>query len=84
MITLNEPGFFERGWCAVEAALEQTIKQSFGVYKWYEHIPVDNCLQDCSHPVIEDISTLQVTRAEDKPAIEFLFRQRKFLGNGSN
>ncbi|KAF7528068.1 hypothetical protein G7054_g10251 [Neopestalotiopsis clavispora] len=84
MITLNEPGFFERGWCAVEVALEQTIKQSFGVHKWYEHNPVDKCLQDCSHPVIEDISKLQVTRAEDKPVIEFLFRQRKFLGNGSN
>ncbi|KAK6216183.1 hypothetical protein LQW54_003757 [Pestalotiopsis sp. IQ-011] len=33
MITLNEPGFFERGWCAVEAALEETLRQSFKVHK---------------------------------------------------
>ncbi|ETS80593.1 hypothetical protein PFICI_08122 [Pestalotiopsis fici W106-1] len=83
MITLNEPGFFERGWCAVEAALEQTIKQSFGVHKWYEHNFAENRLQEFSRPIVEDISRLHVTRAEDRPAIEFLFRQRKFLGNGA-
>lgn len=90
MITLNEPGFFERGWCAVEAALEQTLRQSFKVHKWYEQQSVvpgssgfrDASLREFNHPTVKDISNLQVTRAEDKPAIEFLFRQRKFLGNG--
>ncbi|KAI0121107.1 hypothetical protein BJ170DRAFT_676421 [Xylariales sp. AK1849] len=85
MITLNEAGFFDRGWCAVEAALFQTLTQSYKKHKWYEHIPetahVASSLQEFSHRIDNDTSKLEVSCTKDKPTIEFLLRQSKFLGN---
>lgn len=90
MITLNETGFFDRGWCAVEAAIMQTLKLSYKEHIWFEHVPgalgiahSPGILKEFSHPVAENTTKLQATCTEDKPKIEFLLRQSKFLGNQS-
>lgn len=90
MISLVEDGFFDRGWCNVEAALVQILMRSYGRHRWYEHRllnpqvdRISGVLRPLDREISYDVSRLKVTLAADKPKIEFLLRQSKLLGRAA-
>ncbi|KAH8194197.1 hypothetical protein TruAng_011641 [Truncatella angustata] len=73
MISLVEDGFFERGWCNVEAALVQALMRSYD--------RVVGVLKSIDREIEHDTSKLKVTFESDRPKIEFLLRQSRLLGH---
>ncbi|KAK9780412.1 hypothetical protein SCAR479_02527 [Seiridium cardinale] len=86
MISLVEDGFFERGWCGVEAAQMQALMKTYGRHIWYQHQllhaetdRITDTLKLLDREVTHDASKLRVTFESDRPKIEFILKRIRLL-----
>ena len=41
VISLVDEKYHERAWCSVEVMMVQTLKKSYNIHLWYEHVHVE-------------------------------------------
>lgn len=92
MLCLYDDEFFSRAWCAVEVLMLQTLEDSYGYHKRWEHHLIDptndpirgrlvqhNRLQEVRR-IEEDDHSFRLSReVEDRPTVRFLARQTRIL-----
>lgn len=78
VISLVDDTYYDRAWCSVEALLVQTLKKSYGIHLWYEHVPLltdragveSNLINPAGTPVrrwkLQDAQKDQVITVADK------------------
>ncbi|KAI8236305.1 hypothetical protein K4K54_003771 [Colletotrichum sp. SAR 10_86] len=85
MISLVDDQYFDRGWCAVEVMMAQTLRNAYGI-SWLEHVHQDEHeygsgwrLGEAENRKIVMKDKL-LTYEEDRSKVLFLERQSKLLG----
>ncbi|KAL2753133.1 hypothetical protein ACRALDRAFT_1036735 [Sodiomyces alcalophilus JCM 7366] len=89
MISLVDSEYYDRGWCSVEVIMAQTLRNSYGIHHWYEHLwlPAESGdggggrwqLREAANQEIVMKDKL-LTFEEDRSKVMFLERQSKLLG----
>lgn len=87
LISLVDETYYERAWCSVEVMMMQTLRKSYNIHLWYEHI-VEAANDGVENSYLrEGPMDMEITMAEkcltfetDRPKILFLERQTKLLG----
>ncbi|KAK1976221.1 hypothetical protein LZ30DRAFT_785724 [Colletotrichum cereale] len=86
MISLVDEDYYDRGWCAVEVMMAETLRSSYGIHQWYEHVVrphgsgVEGVLREAPGRPIGMMRDKRLTFETDRPKILFLERQSKLLG----
>lgn len=83
VISLVDEGYYTRAWCSLEVLMVQTLKRSYGLHLWYEHVSTgDGKWELRPGPMNLQISMSEkkVTMEEDRPKIMFLERQVTLFG----
>jgi len=74
--------YHNRAWCSVEVMMVQTLRKSYHLHSWYEHVKVnkeDYGLQQGSLEFEAVVTGKQSSVDEDRPKILFLERQSKLF-----
>ncbi|KAI8165877.1 hypothetical protein KHU50_006981 [Colletotrichum sp. SAR 10_65] len=85
MISLVDDQYFDRGWCAVEVMMAQTLRNAYGI-SWLEHVHQDEHEYGSGWRLgeAEDRKIVMkdklLTYEEDRSKVLFLERQSKLLG----
>jgi len=84
VISLVDEIYYNRAWCAIEAFLGQTLRESYSIHEWYELVPRSGPTGGWMlRPGAFDMGITPRTKAlsyeEDRPKILFLERQTKLL-----
>lgn len=92
IVSLVDAEYYSRGWCAVEVMIAQTLRASFGIHQWWEHVPATAGV-DAPASGVQTGSELRVAESKeidmkdkllsfesDRPQVLFLERQSKLLG----
>jgi hypothetical protein len=84
VISLVDETYYDRAWCAIEAFLIQTLRKSYSLHEWYEHVPQPGSAGGSMlRPGPLDFGSTPGTKAlsyeEDRPKILFLERQTELL-----
>jgi hypothetical protein len=94
VISLVDDKYHQRAWCSVEAMMVQTLKKSYHLHLWYEHVlvqPDENkdggggggrkwVLREASMDLEVVMAEKQLTFEDDRPKVLFLERQSRLLG----
>jgi len=91
VISLVDDQYHNRAWCTVEAMMVQTLKKSYNLHLWYEHVlvqPDENNEEGGGKWILREgpmdlkavMAEKQLTFEEDRPKVLFLERQSKLLG----
>ncbi|KAI0766107.1 hypothetical protein BD413DRAFT_571385 [Trametes elegans] len=78
LISLVDEGYYTRAWCSIEALMIQTLRRAWGLHAWYVFDGQGKLL--LQPPDREVVAGERLTYEEDRPAIEFLKRQSRLLG----
>ncbi|KAL0944564.1 uncharacterized protein CTRU02_202451 [Colletotrichum truncatum] len=82
MISLYDDQYYDRAWCAVEVIMIETLRSSYGIHQWYEHIE-ERAGDDCRLREAEDrqlsMENKILTFETDRPKVLFLERQSRLL-----
>ncbi|KAI6042771.1 hypothetical protein EDC04DRAFT_882016 [Pisolithus marmoratus] len=83
LISLVDDAYHTRAWCSVEVMMVRTLRKSYNLHMWYEHVPSE----PGGGTLREGPTDLQIVMAEkfltyesDRPKVLFLERQSKLLG----
>lgn len=89
MISLVDDNYYNRAWCSLEAMMIQTLKESYGLHLWYEHVPLDEHTGEDSKggflregPMdvkLSSVAEKELSFEEDRPKLLFLERQSQLL-----
>lgn len=90
VISLVDDKYHSRAWCSVEVLMVQTLKKSYNLHLWYEHVLAQpdaieekvgskGILRDCPIDLKIAIIEKDLTFEEDRPKVLFLERQSKLL-----
>lgn len=90
VISLVDDKYHKRAWCSVEVMMVQTIKKSYNLHLWYEHVLIQPgeskdggggkwVLREGPMD-LEVMAEKQLSFEEDRPKVLFLERQSKLLG----
>lgn len=91
IISLVDDQYHSRAWCSVEVMMAQTLKRSYNLHLWYEHVlvqPDQNQEDGDERWILREgpmnlevlMADKQLTYEEDRPKVLFLERQSKLLG----
>ncbi|KAK4460087.1 Tetratricopeptide repeat protein 28 [Cladorrhinum samala] len=87
VISLVSDDYYSRAWCSVEVMMVQTLRKSYNLHLWYEHVPQDPEGQVVGGTLREGPIGLEIVMAEkfltfedDRPKVLFLEKQSKLLG----
>lgn len=91
VISLVDDKYHNRAWCSVEVMMAQTLKKSYNLQLWYEHVleqPDQNREEGDGGWILREgptdlevvMADKQLTFEEDRPKVLFLERQSKLLG----
>ncbi|WDK15275.1 hypothetical protein CGRA01v4_06556 [Colletotrichum graminicola] len=86
MISLVDEDYYDRGWCAVEVMMAETLRSSYSIHQWYEHVVqpgvsrVEGVLREAPDRPIGMMKDKRLTFETDRPKVLFLERQSKLLG----
>jgi len=78
MISLVDPTYYTRAWCVVEVMLIRELQQAYKFHVWQEES--DGSLQKADKKRVVDLNNLGLSREDDRPSVDFLFRQSALLG----
>ncbi|KAK2012320.1 hypothetical protein LZ32DRAFT_678169 [Colletotrichum eremochloae] len=85
IISLIDEDYYDRGWCAVEAMMAETLRSSYSIHQWYEHVVqpdgsgVEGILREAPDRPIGMMKDKRLTFETDRPKVLFLERQSKLL-----
>ncbi|KAK1964350.1 hypothetical protein LY78DRAFT_682549 [Colletotrichum sublineola] len=85
IISLIDEDYYDRGWCAVEAMMAETLRSSYSIHQWYEHVVqpdgsgVEGILREAPDRSIGMMKDKRLTFETDRPKVLFLERQSKLL-----
>ncbi|WQF75366.1 Putative tetratricopeptide-like helical domain superfamily [Colletotrichum destructivum] len=85
MISLVDEDYYDRGWCAVEVMMAETLRSSYSIHQWYEHVlqpggsRVQGVLREAPDRPIGMMKDKRLTFETDRPKVLFLERQSKLL-----
>ena len=90
VISLVDDKYHERAWCSVEVMMVQTLKKSYNLHLWYQHVlvqPDENNeggggkwgLREGPMDLEVVMAEKQLSFEEDRPKVLFLERQSKLL-----
>ncbi|KAL8723484.1 MAG: hypothetical protein Q9225_000217 [Loekoesia sp. 1 TL-2023] len=90
VISLIDDRYYNRAWCSLEAVMVQTLKESYGLHLWYEHVCLDEDMgKENSKSFLREgpmalklssIAEKELSFEEDRPKLLFLERQSQLLG----
>ncbi|KIK16076.1 hypothetical protein PISMIDRAFT_637576 [Pisolithus microcarpus 441] len=83
LISLVDDAYHTRAWCSVEVMMVQTLRRSYNLHMWYEHVPSDSDGGTLREGPIDwqvVMKDKQLTYESDRPKVLFLERQSKLLG----
>ncbi|KAI6033700.1 hypothetical protein BKA83DRAFT_4179937 [Pisolithus microcarpus] len=83
LISLVDDAYHTRAWCSVEVMMVQTLRRSYNLHMWYEHVPSDldgDTLREGPIDWQVIMKDKQLTYESDRPKVLFLERQSKLLG----
>ena len=91
VISLVDDTYHQRAWCSVEVMIAKTLKKSYNLHLWYEHVLVRSdqnedrdgqkwVLREGPMDLVIVMAEKQLTFVEDRPKVLFLERQSKLLG----
>ena len=82
MISLIDDTYYERAWCCIEVMMIQTLRKSYGLHLWYEHVIQADNKEFLRHGLADLGITMgqkKVTYESDRPQLLFLERQTRLL-----
>ena len=83
VISLVDDYYYSRAWCSLEVLLVQTLRSSYGLHLWYEHVATGDGRWEL-RPGPEDLrielGEKKVTVPADRAKILFLGRQVELFG----
>ncbi|KAG6332457.1 hypothetical protein ID866_6632 [Astraeus odoratus] len=87
LISLVDETYHTRAWCSVEVMMVQTLKKSYNLHLWYQHVlsetgPDGGTLREGPIDLQIVMADKQLSFEEDRPKVLFLERQSKLLGQG--
>lgn len=83
LISLVDDAYHTRAWCSVEVMMVQTLRRSYNLHMWYEHVLSDSgggILREGPMDLEIVMISKELTYEEDRPKVMFLERQSKLLG----
>jgi hypothetical protein len=89
VISLVDDKYHDRAWCSVEVMMVQTLKKSYNLHLWYEHVLVQPdedrggrkwVLREAPMDLEVVMAEKQLSFEDDRPKVLFLERQSKLLG----
>lgn len=91
VISLVDDKYHSRAWCSAEVMMVQTLKKSYDLHMWYEHVCVRSdanegggdgkwILREGPLNLEINMAEKQLTFEDDRPKVLFLERQSKLLG----
>ncbi|KAI6099025.1 hypothetical protein F5141DRAFT_1144170 [Pisolithus sp. B1] len=83
LISLVDDAYHTRAWCSVEVMMVQTLRRSYKLHMWYEHVLSGSdggTLREGPMDWQIDMKDKQLTYETDRPKVLFLERQSKLLG----
>lgn len=91
VISLLDDEYHTRAWCSVEAMMVQTLRRSYGLHLWYEHVLLSpdkitsggverGYLEQPPLDLEISMAEKNLSFEEDRSKVLFLERQSKLLG----
>ncbi|KAI6169057.1 hypothetical protein EDD17DRAFT_1524747 [Pisolithus thermaeus] len=83
LISLVDDAYHTRAWCSVEVMMVQTLRKSYKLHMWYEHVLSDSDRGTLREGPMDSqivMKDKQLTYESDRPKVLFLERQSKLLG----
>ncbi|KAI6169058.1 hypothetical protein EDD17DRAFT_1524762, partial [Pisolithus thermaeus] len=83
LISLVDDSYYTCAWCSVQVLMVQTLRKSYNLHMWYEHIPSDSdgdTLREGPMDLKIVLKDKQLTYESDRPKVLFLERQISLLG----
>lgn len=85
VISLIDEGYYTRAWCSLEVLMVQTLKKSYGLHLWYEHVSTGGDdewdLRPGSMDLRVTMADKKVTMEADRAKVMFLERQVALFGS---
>jgi hypothetical protein len=89
VISLVDDKYHSRAWCSVEVLMIQTLKKSYNIHLWYEHVlPQQDTVEgegeggvfrEGPMDLVISMAAKALTFEDDRPKVLFLERQCKLL-----